>query len=59
MRNAFKEKIDDLNDELENIKQETRVKFYQKEEELKQANYLKNAFLEEISKLQDKIENKT
>ena len=59
MRNAFKEKIDDLNDELENNKQETRVKFYQKEEELKQANYLKNAFLEEISKLQDKIENKT
>ena len=42
MKEAFKEKIDDLNEELENIKQETRAKFYQKEEELKQANYLKN-----------------
>ena len=58
MKEAFKEKINELNDELENIKQETRVKFYQKEEELKQANYLKNAFLEEISSLQDKLENK-
>ena len=59
MKEAFKEKINELNDELENIKQETRVKFYQKEEELKQANYLKNAFLEEISSLQDKLENKS
>ena len=58
MKEAFKEKINELNDELENIKQETRVKFYEKEEELKQANYLKNAFLEEISNLQDKLENK-
>lgn len=58
MKEAFKEKINELNDELENIKQETRVKFYQKDEELKQANYLKNAFLEEISSLQDKLENK-
>ena len=59
MKEAFKEKINDLNDELENIRQETRVKFYQMEEDLKQANYLKNAFLEEISSLQDKLENKT
>ena len=59
MKEAFKEKINDLNDELENIKQETRVKFYQMEEDLKQANYLKKAFLEEISSLQDKLENKT
>ena len=59
MKEAFKEKINDLNDELENIRQETRVKFYQMEEELKQANYLKRAFLEEISSLQDKLENKT
>ena len=59
MKEAFKEKINDLNDELENIRQETRVKFYQMEEDLKQANYLKKAFLEEISSLQDKLENKT
>jgi len=59
MKEAFKEKINDLNDELENIKQETRVKFYQMEEDLKQANYLKKVFLEEISSLQDKLENKT
>ena len=59
MKEAFKEKINDLNYELEDIKQETRVKFYQMEEDLKQANYLKNAFLEEISSLQDKLENKS
>ena len=59
MKEAFKEKINDLNDELENIRQETRVKFYQMEEDLKQANYLKKAFLEEISSLQDKLENKS
>ena len=59
MKEAFKEKINDLNDELENIKQETRVKFYQMEEDLKQSNYLKKVFLEEISSLQDKLENKT
>ena len=35
-----------------------QTKFYQMEEDLKQANYLKNAFLEEISSLQDKLENK-
>ena len=58
MKEAFKEKINELNDELENIKQETRVKFYQKEEELKQEKKKKNAFLEEISSLQDKLENK-
>ena len=58
MKEAFKEKINELNEELENIKQETRVKFYQMEEDLKQANYLKNAFLEEISSLQDKLENR-
>ena len=58
MKEAFKEKINILNDELTDIKQETRVKIYQMEEDLKQSNYLKNIFLEQISSLQTQIENK-
>ena len=58
MKEAFKEEINILNDELTDIKQETRVKIYQMEEDLKQSNYLKNIFLEQISSLQTQIENK-
>ena len=59
MKEAFKEKINSLNDELESIKQETRVKMYQMEEDLKQSNYLKNIFLEQVSSLQSQIDNKS
>ena len=59
MQKAFKEKIESLNDELTDIKQETRVKMYQMEEDLKQANYLKNIFLEKISSLQTQLDNKS
>lgn len=59
MKEAFKEKIDSLNDELEGIKQETRVKMYQMEEDLKQSNYLKNIFLEQVSSLQSQLDNKS
>ena len=59
MKEAFKEKIDSLNDELTDIKQETRVKMYQMEEDLKQSDYLKNIFLEQISSLQNQLENKS
>ena len=58
MKEAFKEKISMLNDELTDIKQETRVKIYQMEEDLKQSNYLKNIFLEQISSLQTQIESR-
>ena len=58
MKEAFKGKISMLNDELTDIKQETRVKIYQMEEDLKQSNYLKNIFLEQISSLQTQIENR-
>lgn len=59
MKEAFKEKIDLLNDELTDIKQEARVKIYQMEEDLKQSNYLKNIFLEKISSLQNQLENQS
>ena len=59
MKEAFKEKINSLNDELEGIKQETRVKMYQMEEDLKQSNYLKNIFLEQVSSLQSQLDNKS
>ena len=58
MKEAFQEKINSLNDELTDIKQETRVKLYQMEEDLKQSNYLKNVFLEQISSLQTQLDNK-
>ena len=59
MKEAFKEKINSLNDELEGIKQETRVKMYQMEEDLKQSNYLKNIFLEQVSSLQSQLDKKS
>ena len=59
MKEAFKEKIDSLNDELTDIKHETRVKIYQMEEDLKQSNYLKNVFLEQISSLQNQLDNQS
>ena len=59
MKEAFKVKIESLNDELIDIKHETRVKIYQMEEDLKQSNYLKNIFLEQISSLQNQLENKS
>ena len=59
MKEAFKEKINSLNDELESVKQETRVKMYQMGEDLKQSNYLKNIFLEQVSSLQSQLDNKS
>jgi len=59
MKEAFKEKIDSLNDELTDIKHETRVKIYQMEEDLKQSNYLKNVFLEQISSLLNQLDNQS
>ena len=58
MRKTFLEKIDGLNDELINIKQDSRVKIYQMEEEIKEKNQLKDLFLNKVISLQSKLEIK-
>ena len=57
MKRSFMEKLDNLNEELNNVKQESRVKIYQVEEEMKECNYLKNVFLNQLVTLQSKLEN--
>jgi myosin heavy subunit len=56
MKNAFLKKIEDLDEELNSVKQESRIKLYQMEEEMKESNYLKNIFLNQIITLQSKLE---
>ena len=58
MKNSFLNKIDTLNEELNNVKQESRYKLYQMEEEMKESNYLKNVFLKQVISLQSKLEKK-
>ena len=58
MKRSFIEKLDSLNEELNNVKQESRVKIYQTEEEMKECNHLKNVFLNQLVTLQAKLENK-
>ena len=58
MKRSFIEKFDSLNEELNNVKQESRVKIYQTEEEMKECNHLKNVFLNQLVTLQAKLENK-
>ena len=57
MKKSFMEKLDNLNEELNNVKQESRLKIYQVEEEMKESNYLKNVFLNQLVTLQAKLEN--
>ena len=57
MKRSFMEKLDNLNEELNNVKQESRLKIYQTEEEMKECNYLKNVFLNQLVTLQAKLEN--
>ena len=57
MKRSFIEKFDSLNEELNNVKQESRVKIYQTEEEMKECNHLKNVFLNQLVTLQAKLEN--
>ena len=57
MKRSFMEKLDNLNEELNNVKQESRSKIYQTEEEMKESNYLKNVFLNQLVTLQAKLEN--
>ena len=58
MRQTFLQKIDDLNDELINIKQDSRMKIYRMEEEIKEKNELKDTFLNQVISLQEKLEIK-
>lgn len=58
MRKTFIQKIDDLNDELINIKQDSRVKIYQMEEEIKEKKQLNEVFLNQVISLQEKLEIK-
>ena len=57
MKRSFIEKLDNLNEELNNVKQESKLKIYQTEEEMKECNHLKNVFLNQLVTLQAKLEN--
>ena len=56
MRNAFVIKIDELNEELNDIKRDSRVRIYQLELELKENVKLKNNFLKQIISLQTQLD---
>ena len=56
MKISFLKKIELLDEELNNVKHESRVKLYQMEEEMKESNYLKNVFLKQVISLQGKLE---
>ena len=58
MKKGFIKKIDDLNEKLVDLKQEYQKKIYQTEEELKEAQYLKELFLNQVVSLQKKLEVK-
>jgi chromosome segregation ATPase len=57
MRNAFIQKIDDLNEELTDIKRNSRIQIYQLELELKENVRLKNNFLKQIISLQSQLDS--
>ena len=57
MKKSFLNKLENINEELNNVKQESRIKIYQIEEEMKECNYLKNVFLNQLVTLQSKYEN--
>ena len=56
MRRAFVEKIDDLNEELSDIKRDSRIRVYQLELELQETVKLKNNFLKQIISLQTQLD---
>ena len=56
MKKSFLKKIETLDEELNNVKHESRLKLYQMEEEMKESNYLKNVFLNQLITLQAKLE---
>ena len=58
MKKGFIQKIDDLNEKLVDLKQESQKKIYKMEEELKEAQYLKDLFLNQVVSLHKKLEIK-
>ena len=56
MRNAFMLKIDELNEELNEIKRDSRIRIYQLDLELKENIKLKNNFLKQIISLQTQLD---
>ena len=56
MRNAFTQKIDDLNEELNDVKRNSRIKIYQLDLELQENIRLKNNFLKQIILLQSQLD---
>ena len=57
MRNAFTQKIDDLNEELNDVKRNSRIKIYQLDLELQENIRLKNNFLKQIILLQSQLDS--
>ena len=57
MRKAFTQKIDDLNEELNDVKRDSRVRIYNLELELKENVRLKNNFLKQIISLQSQLDS--
>ena len=57
MRNAFVAKIDDLNEELNDIKRNSRIQIYQLQLELQENVRLKNNFLKQIISLQSQLDS--
>ena len=56
MRNAFVLKIEELNEELNDIKRDSRIRVYQLDLELKENIKLKNTFLKQIINLQSQLD---
>ena len=52
MKNLFENKINALNDELTQIKNEGRAQLYQKDQEIKEANRLKDLLMKQIMQQQ-------
>jgi len=51
MKKSFTKKIEDLNQDLTDMKIDSRRKIYSLEDELKQSNHIKDLFLKQISEL--------
>ena len=56
MRNAFVIKIEELNEKLNDIKRDSRIRVYQLDLELKENIKLKNTFLKQIISLQSQLD---
>ena len=55
MKSAFIKKIDDMTEELSQLKSDSRTKIYSLEQELKESQYLKDVFLQQIVQLQKQL----